>query len=192
MSWRVAQSLLTLLGQVNAAAPGRDKSSDGTIGDAAHQARESDHNAWIIDHGIGVVTALDVTHDPQGGCDAGQLTHALLNSRDSRIKYMIWNHQIVSSNVAPWQWRPYTGQDPHTGHLHLSVKSDKASYDSAALWNLHDFVSGSGAGIHPRLILATNLVYWELPEDGALNSKKCSEYSFRNFNLDLMAFCGIL
>ena len=38
MSWRVARSLLVLFDQLNAAAPGRSRSSDGTVGDLAHQA----------------------------------------------------------------------------------------------------------------------------------------------------------
>ena len=34
MVWRVAKSLNVLLDQINAIAPNRDKSSDGSIGDA--------------------------------------------------------------------------------------------------------------------------------------------------------------
>src|SRR5262245_33953750 len=48
-AWRVAQCLLTLLGQVDELAPKRSRRCDGTIGDAAHAARTSDHNPWVID-----------------------------------------------------------------------------------------------------------------------------------------------
>src|SRR5215472_9581086 len=61
--WRVAKSLARLRTQINDAFPQRSKSSDGTIGDAAHASRSSDHNPWIVDDGIGVVSAFDVTHD---------------------------------------------------------------------------------------------------------------------------------
>ena len=44
MAWRVARSLDVLLGQLNALAPERSKASDGSIGDAAHASRSSDHN----------------------------------------------------------------------------------------------------------------------------------------------------
>ena len=66
--WRVAKSLLLLRNQVNRKAPNRSKVSDGTIGDKAHQSQNSDHNAWVKDGSVGVVTALDITHDPTDGC----------------------------------------------------------------------------------------------------------------------------
>lgn len=65
-SWRVARALLTLRREVVALAPRRSKASDGTISDAAHQGRNTDHNPWVRDGGVGMVTALDITHDPAG------------------------------------------------------------------------------------------------------------------------------
>ena len=136
--WRVAKGLLKLRDQVNARAPRRNKASDGTIGDAAHCQRNSDHNPWVRDGSIGVVTALDITHDPTGGCDANTIAEAIRASRDTRVKYIIWNKRIANSAgigaAEPWQWRPYGGSNPHTRHIHISVKPDKASYDSTATW----------------------------------------------------------
>jgi hypothetical protein len=71
--WRGAKALFRLRDQINATFPGRNKASDGLIGDAAHATRASDHNPWVIDNGVGVVTAIDITHDPMQGCDAGAL-----------------------------------------------------------------------------------------------------------------------
>jgi hypothetical protein len=138
--WRTAQCLLKLRAQVNQMAPNRTTASDGTIGDAAHQSRSSDHNPWVRDGAVGVVTALDITHDPTHGCDAGRIAEALRTSHDSRIKYIIWNRQIASS--APkhgrpaWAWRPYSGENPHTHHVHVSVQPQKALYDSTEQWVL--------------------------------------------------------
>ncbi len=132
--WRVAPSLLTLLGQVNGLAPQRSKKSDGTIGDAAHATRASDHNPWVMDGGTGIVTAMDITHDPQGGCDANNLAEAIRQTRDPRVKYVIWNRQIVSSTVSPWTWRAYAGSNPHTKHMHISVRPEKPSYASEENW----------------------------------------------------------
>jgi hypothetical protein len=35
------------------------------------------------------------------------------------IMYLIWNHRIWSANTHTW--RAYTGADPHTSHVHLSL-----------------------------------------------------------------------
>jgi hypothetical protein len=139
-SWRVAKSLLVLRDQVNRKAPRRRKDSDGTIGDAAHQSRVSDHNPWVRDGGIGVVTAMDITHDPNNGCDANVIAEALRSSREVRVKYIIFNRRIANSSpigsAKAWEWRPYVGpkKNPHTKHIHISVKSNKSNYDSTAAW----------------------------------------------------------
>lgn len=132
MSARIAKSLDALRKQIDAAAPGRDKSSDGWLGDAAHAARKSDHNP----NAAGVVTALDITHDPARGVNARALAEALITSRDKRIKYVISNRQINSSAVSPWQWRPYDGPNAHEHHVHVSVMDDPALYDDIGLWSI--------------------------------------------------------
>lgn len=138
--WRVARSLLRLREQVNRRAPRRNKASDGTIGDARHCQRTSDHNPWVRDGSVGVVTALDITHDRRGGCDANTIAEAIRASRDPRVKYIIWNRRIANSaaigGTLPWVWRPYNGQNPHTSHVHISVKPDKGNYDSTADWSI--------------------------------------------------------
>lgn len=76
-SWRVAGCLLKLRAQINGKFPGRDKSSDGTIGDENHCPGSSDHCPSISDGGVGVVTAMDITHDPDHGLDAGAVAETL-------------------------------------------------------------------------------------------------------------------
>ena len=85
MGFRVAKSLLALRDQVDASAPHRDKSSDGTIGDLSHQSRKSDHNPIAS----GVVTAMDITNDPAHGVVARDIAEMLRISQDLRIKYVI-------------------------------------------------------------------------------------------------------
>ena len=136
MAWRPADCLIKLRDQIDAAAPRRSKASDGTIGDESHQTRDSDHNPWVRDDGIGVVTAMDITNDIEDGCSCQKIVDALVASRDGRIKYIIWNCQIVSSTVKPWTWRPYKGKNKHEKHFHLSVLPEKAKYDSTAPWQI--------------------------------------------------------
>lgn len=133
---RPAYSLDKLLSQINAMAPGRSTASDGWIGDAAHQATPSDHNP----NAAGVVCARDFTHDPAHGADMNEIAEALRRGRDPRIKYVIWNHRMFSSyptsGYAAWEWRPYTGTNPHDHHLHCSVQPTPYLYDSSKEWNL--------------------------------------------------------
>lgn len=136
VNWRPAKSLIALRQQVNAQWPQRNKASDGIIGDEAHATRDSDHNPWVKDGAMGVVTAIDITHDPAQGPDAQQLVDALVASRDPRIKYLIWNRQIISATVKPWTWRPYTGKNPHAKHCHLSVVANKSLYDDVGPWRI--------------------------------------------------------
>lgn len=139
-AWRIAKALLALRRQVDARSPRRSKASDGAIGDAAHATRNSDHNPWVRDGGMGVVTAIDITNDPAGGCDAGKLAESIVGSRDARVKYVIWNRRIASSAAiggsAAWAWRPYRGSNPHNHHVHISVKAEKARYDDEAAWQI--------------------------------------------------------
>jgi hypothetical protein len=37
------------------------------------------------------------------------------------VMYVIWNHKIWSASQAGSGWRTYTGADPHTGHMHISL-----------------------------------------------------------------------
>lgn len=141
MNWRIAESLKQLRKQIDKIAPKRDKKSDGAIGNAEHASRESDHNPWFRDkNGVPVVSAIDITHDPQGGMDCNLLAKALIASHDPRIKYVIWNRQICSSKVSPWQWRKYNGKNPHTHHLHISVMSDSHLFDDMREWMLGGIV----------------------------------------------------
>lgn len=129
MSWRLAGSLVTLRNQIDAAWPTRSKVSDGTIGDTAHSTRKSEHNP----NAAGVVTAMDITHDPASGADMHEFAESLRASRDPRIEYVIWNRRIFSSVKTPWIWRAYSGSNPHTKHLHLSVSG---SYDHLDRWDI--------------------------------------------------------
>jgi len=142
-SWRLAKSLETLRSQANAAVPNRSKAEDGTIGDAAHASRTSDHNP----NPDGVVCALDLTHDPAGGFDSYNFADVLRQQRDTRIKYVISNKKIFYGPRSPshggdpasqWKWESYNGVNPHTKHVHISV-GDARYYDKTDAWQFAGF-----------------------------------------------------
>jgi len=130
MMARRARSLDTLVAQCDSGWTDRSLASDGWVGDADHARTSSDHNPdpW------GVVHAQDLTHDPSHAFDCRDVTAALVASRDPRISYIIWNRKIVSSTTAPWTWRPYTGANPHSTHMHLSVNASNA--DDPSPWEI--------------------------------------------------------
>src|SRR3990167_8493968 len=110
---RLANSLAVLRGQIDAAYPLRNRASDGWIGDAAHTTVKSEHNP----NTEGVVTALDITHDPANRLHGGDLAEWL--NDDSRTWYVIWNRKIWDA-----KWLPYNGPNPHDRHVHISTKQD--------------------------------------------------------------------
>jgi hypothetical protein len=140
MSWRVAKSLDKLLSQINLLAPNRSTVSDGSVGDAAHATTDSDHNPHVKDGDMGIVTARDFTHDPVPGADMHRITEKLRQSKDVRIKYVIWDNRMFSSystsTHAPFTWRPYSGSNPHTKHAHVSVQPAKNLYDDTRSWSV--------------------------------------------------------
>ena len=133
MSWRLAKSLVKLREQINAAYPGRDKTSDGSIGDAKHASRKSDHNPWITYQGQGIVTAADIDEDVDSTGSVEHIVRAIQASRDARVKYIIYEGRITTPADIT-KWKPYKGVNPHKHHAHISVKSDPKLFDDARDW----------------------------------------------------------
>lgn len=131
MSWKLAPSIKAALDEANRRWPSRSKASDGTIGDAAHAARKSDHNP----DSRGIVHAFDLTHDPAKGVDCQALADHLVRRMDSRVKYIIFNRKIC--DYKDWTWKNYIGSNPHTKHMHVSIHSTTtAENDTTDWWNL--------------------------------------------------------
>lgn len=110
-------ALSALRDEVDARWPNRSTVSDGWIGDPAHASRDSDHNP----EPDGSVDAIDITHDPANGPDCNALADQVKD--DPRLPgggYVIWNWRIWNPDIAKI-WRPYTGTNGHTKHMHVSV-----------------------------------------------------------------------
>lgn len=138
---RLANSLVRLRDQVNAAYPNRSKASDGWIGDAAHASTPSDHNP----NSQGVVNALDLTHSPATGFDAHALAERLRVNRHPNLRYIISNSRIASAGTG-WNWKAYSGSNPHSKHIHISVGQpttttrdgqSTTNYDNTTNWNIN-------------------------------------------------------
>lgn len=165
-AWHLAGSLQALLNAVNAHWPGRDKRSDGGIGDARHQAEgsASDHNPWLNN----TVRAYDFTvtqldkgiHGIDGPWFAEQL-RLMGQHGDPRLVgggYVIFNRQITAPDWS--HWIPYTQGDPHTTHVHVSVSRNQAGYEYAGPWA---FLAAAPLPVqppHPAPEPAADDVHW--------------------------------
>lgn len=129
---RLVPAGVTLREQVDARWPDRDRASDGWIGDAAHQDRESDHNP----DAQGWVHAIDLDEDLG---EPGAMRHLADQLAEycrtrqpgsERIKNLVYEDQVCSGTYADtfWTWRG-SGYG-HTHHLHVSF-TDAAERDGS-------------------------------------------------------------
>lgn len=126
-SWTAAPAIVALQHTLDVARPGRRaRYPDGTIGDAQHAARDSDHNP----DADGLVCAVDV-HDSDE-LDDGSLYAALKAAGDRNpVKYAINNGRIWSPARGE---HAYSGPSPHRDHCHVSVT--QAGKRRTAAWVL--------------------------------------------------------
>lgn len=124
---RLAPCLRNLFDEIDIVWPFRSHGLDGWIGDAAHQLTQSDHNP----DSRGIVHAVDVD---RRGIDPNEVVNACID--DNRpTSYVVWNRQIWSRD-RQWRPRPYTGSNPHTDHIHVSVRYGDYWESSEWHWGL--------------------------------------------------------
>lgn len=134
MSWKLAPSLAALFAEINATWPARDRSIDGTVGDTSHAARKSEHNPNRDpndDVPDGLVTAVDIDRD---GIDVKRVINALIS--DHRTWYVIYDRKIYSRTYG-FKARNYTGSNPHTSHLHVSLMQRKSACADTGSWGIY-------------------------------------------------------
>lgn len=124
--WYLAPALVVLRAEINTRWPHRDRTSDGSIGDAAHQAAASDHNP----NSRGAVDAIDVDKD---GIDPYVVLDAV--QRHPSAHYWIFQRQIADRDDG-WRRRPYDGRNPHDKHLHVSIRQTRTAEQDRRPWGL--------------------------------------------------------
>lgn len=131
MAWQVSPILVPLIAEVKNEIPGSQVVY--TIGDSNHQSEVSDHNPdqW------GFVCAADFMIGPYfSAADAERLFQRIRSLRDSRTAYVIYNRRIYSRTISPWAIRSYSGSDPHTNHVHVSVVHGSNPHPTST-WNVY-------------------------------------------------------
>lgn len=123
--------------------PERRRASDGICASSTHtrQNPSSDHEPHVQVGQKHYATAFDLTDDKDAGCDADKLVEQLRRRRDPRVKYVIAERRMFSSydarGVPAWTWRPYTGDNPHSSHVHVSIVPE-AIHDTGPWWGQED------------------------------------------------------
>lgn len=171
MAWVKAKWIDALFNAFNLRFPRRDKSTDGTIGDPAHQGSKSGHNP---DDTPGSkperedadakpeVRAADVDADLRDpGVTMEHVVQAILATpRDrDRFIYIIYNRRIWRK-VNGWRQERYDGSDPHTSHPHFSGDPayDEDGHPFLSILNLGGDMSAQAESI--LVALASGLSSW--------------------------------
>lgn len=136
----------SLLEEFNWLAPGRDKTSDGTVGDSAHKQSASDHNPDETGNTGGAEDSdsIDEVHardvDSSGPWPAGwsmeRCVQIVLDyaRRDNgnglpALQNVIYNKRIWSRSWG-WSQDSYTSSNPHDKHAHFSFRYGSGSSSS--------------------------------------------------------------
>ncbi len=147
-SYHLAPSLKTLRDEINSRWPGRDKTSDGWIGDASHSARASDHNP----NGRRSVNAIDVDRD---GIDPYALRDLAI--RDPRVNYVIFEGKIYS-RVRGFKAAPYRGPNRHDKHVHVSILQSRAAEQDTRPWGIAKVAAKTAGKVAAQAVQASGEV----------------------------------
>lgn len=121
--------------ELNALAPNRDKTTDGSIGNLYHTTYPSGHNPDETGNAerrdadtINEVRAIDTDRDTRHPELTAERIVAYLVGRcraglEPRLIYIIFNRVIWSASSG-WVARAYTGYSPHDMHWHMSGHPD--------------------------------------------------------------------
>lgn len=124
MNWSSIPAIDSLQRDLDQRFPKRVK-PDWILGDADHSARVSDHNPAYD----GDVHAIDIRLG--GDLNVKDVLEACIGDR--RVKYVIHN-RIIYSRTYGWQALRYTGENPHTTHIHVSFRYEPRFENDTSAW----------------------------------------------------------
>jgi hypothetical protein len=142
--WHLAPSLRQLAKQVSADQPA-GQPGDGTVASQRHDqvSPNSDHRPSPHDEeDNATVRAIDIgeTTDEVGR----RIVDAIVDSRDPRVRYIIYEGRSIWAELhngyLPWEWQPYRGLAPHTGHFHLSIRRTAKAENDTTEWRIDPMV----------------------------------------------------
>lgn len=152
--WVLTKGLTNCRNRLNLRFPNRDRQSDGSIGDLAHQLEAaSGHNPDVTGNAeyrdgdlLNEVRAIDVDKDFRDPQVTAEDWVQLLVVEYGRkrgllqryVRYIIYNGRIWRSGTG-WKTEAYYGPNTHEEHIHISgAYSQFADEDTAWDWGLND------------------------------------------------------
>jgi hypothetical protein len=157
---QLAPNLKAFGNSFNRRFPGRDGASDGAWGNEEHKPFPSGHNP---DDTKGSrpesedadtkpeLRAIDVDADlNEPGVTMQDVADAIIADSDvrARMSYVIFNRRIAGDGTK-WAWRPYSGDNDHTKHLHGSGKPG-ADENGAPFGVIENFGKDGGGELTQR------------------------------------------
>jgi hypothetical protein len=207
--WVLVPCLVQLRTEFNKIAPGRDKASDGSIGDTAHQSSVSDHNADEVGNvpitdadKSNEVHAIDVDKDLKnprikynGYTGLEAVVQFLLarcrSGKEKRLRYIIYNGRIWRASNG-WAQEAYKGSNPHGEHAHFSASYTSSHEADTSTWHLEDTV----ATLDDDDLDKIEARIWNHLEENPLNPKvkgrvggwvRMAEYHAKNRHAEVLA-----
>ncbi len=153
-AWVLTRGLQTVRAELNDAFDRRDKTSDGSIGDLAHQQESaSGHNPDITGaaeyrdgDSLNEVRAIDVDRDLVPGSNVDwmeRVVQYLVTRARAGIhipfQYIIYKRRIWSRTDG-WKTRSYTGKNAHDEHAHFSGGRSQADDNWAGTLGLKTLI----------------------------------------------------
>ena len=163
MSWVLTRGLNTVRAEFNSVFPGRDKASDGSVGDLAHQTGSSGHNPdrtgkaeYKDGDALDEVRAIDVDRDlvPGSSIDWMELVIQYLVKKARAggyipFRYLIYKGRIWARSDG-WKTRTYTGANKHDKHAHMSGDYTQTADNWTGSLGLASVAGGAGGDMLVR------------------------------------------
>lgn len=135
-SYYPAPSLVVLRDEVDKEHPGRDKKSDGWVGDTSHQASGRPENGGSK-HNPNAHGAVDARDFDNSALDLARFVACVIKHPSTRN--VIYNRKIRSKGYSGGLSRvyAYNGASPHTEHVHVDIEMTLAQENDRRAWGYY-------------------------------------------------------